>query len=181
MNKTLNFFKLFKYSISLLFSSSPSLSFLFIFLVVLQGMMPTLSVMVGIKLGNSIGHEGQYYIFIISIVWVITFVLPGVLAPMVSTLQSILNQKATYLTQKRIMISASKIDDLKIIEKQKIHNDFEALTREASNKPLNLLISLVDVFRDTVTCIAINININNRMVATFSFIISSFSCCYCSR
>ena len=53
------------------------------------------------------------------------------------------------------MISASKIDDLKIIEKQKIHNDFEALTREASNKPLNLLISLVDVFRDTVTLVSL--------------------------
>ncbi|QWA10404.1 hypothetical protein GTU79_24875 [Sodalis ligni] len=108
MSKAIEFYKLFKYSISLLFSSSPLLSFLFLLLVIFQGLIPTISVMLGIQLGNSIGHSDQIHIFMISIAWVMSFVIPGILAPIVSTLQSILNQKATFLTQKKIMLSASK-------------------------------------------------------------------------
>ncbi|TCL06252.1 ABC transporter ATP-binding protein [Sodalis ligni] len=160
MSKAIEFYKLFKYSISLLFSSSPLLSFLFLLLVIFQGLIPTISVMLGIQLGNSIGHSDQIHIFMISIAWVMSFVIPGILAPIVSTLQSILNQKATFLTQKKIMLSASRINDLKIIETQKIHNDFETLSREASNKPLNLLINLVDVFRDAITLASLSLLIS---------------------
>ncbi|MCW2482620.1 ABC transporter ATP-binding protein, partial [Candidatus Symbiopectobacterium sp. NZEC135] len=160
MNKLVEFYKLFNYSIFLLFSSSPLLSVLFVFLVVIQGIMPTLSVMLGIRLGNLIGHANQTDIFITSIAWVVTFVIPGVLAPIVSTLQSVLNQKATFLTQKKIMLSVSRINDLNVIETEKIHNDFETLSREASNKPLNLLVNLVSVFRDSITLVSLSLLIS---------------------
>ncbi len=160
MKKYQDFAKLFKYSLSLLFSSSPVLSLVFVTLVIVQGIMPSLSVLIGIHLINAVGAYSQHYIFLTCLVWVATFVFPGILAPSVSTLQSILNQKATYLTQKRIMTAAERLDDLKLIENEKIHNDFEALSREASNKPLNLLINLVDILRDAITLISLSIIIS---------------------
>lgn len=161
MRSIINSVKLFKYSISLLFSSSIKLSLFFIILVILQGLMPTLSVLVGMKLGNLIGNASTQYIFFISVLWVITFIIPGILSPIVTTLQSVLNQKATYLTQKKIMEAAARINDLRILEDEDIHNDFEALSNEASNKPLNLLINLVDLFRDTITLMSLSIVISS--------------------
>lgn len=128
MRSIINSVKLFKYSISLLFSSSIKLSLFFIILVILQGLMPTLSVLVGMKLGNLIGNASTQHIFLISVLWVITFIIPGILSPIVTTLQSVLNQKATYLTQKKIMEAAARINDLRILEDENIHNDFEALS-----------------------------------------------------
>lgn len=155
--KTSEFFTIFQYSLSLLFSSSPFLSAMFILLVIIQGIMPTFSVIVGISMGNSIQSGNTDHIFQILVLWVITFVLPGVLAPVVSTMQSILNQRATFLTQQKIMLASSKINNMKIFENETIHNDFENLSREASNKPLNLLINLIDIFRDTITLISLSI------------------------
>ncbi len=153
--------RLLTYSISLLFSTSPSLSLLFILLVVVQGLLPTVSVFIGIKLGNMVSACEVDYLFIVSILWVISFILPGVLAPISSTLQSILNQKATYLTQRKIILSAIKITDLKVLESQEVHDNFESLSREASNKPLNFLVTIVDLFKDFITLFSLSVLISS--------------------
>jgi len=146
-----NKIKLVNYSLSLLLHSSPKLSFIFILLISLQGFLPTLSVMASIKLGNMIGHASHYELTIIAIIWACTFVVPGILAPVISTMQSVLNQKATFITQRKIMDAASRIDDLMLIESAEIHDNLEVLSREASHRPLNLLVNLVDIFRGSIT------------------------------
>lgn len=161
MKKLAEFIHLLHYSLSLIFSSAPLLSAFFVLLVIVQGLIPSLSVLIGMALGNTIGQGSYQYTLFLTIAWVLTFTLPGILSPIVSMIQSILNQKATFLTQQRIMLAAAKIDDLKVIENEKIHNDFEALSKEASNKPLNLLINLVDIFRDAITLFSLSIVISN--------------------
>ncbi|QDX29357.1 ABC transporter ATP-binding protein [Dickeya poaceiphila] len=139
------------YSLSLLFRKSPWLSVLFIILIALQGLLPTMSVMASIKLGNIVTSSDHSELLVVAIFWVLTFVFPGILAPITSTLQSILNQHATYLTQRTVMEAACRIDDLKIIERPDIHDNLEVLSREAAHRPLNLLVNLVDIFRGLLT------------------------------
>lgn len=148
---------LIKYSLSLLFRTSPYLSFLFILIITAQGVFPTLSVITSIRLGNMINTARHDDLFIVGTVWALTFVLPGVLAPIASTLQSILNQRATYLTQRTIMEAASRIEDLKLIEDPEIHDNLEVLSREAAHRPLNLLVNIVDIFRGTLTLTSLSL------------------------
>lgn len=115
MKKLAEFIHLLHYSLSLIFSSAPLLSAFFVLLVIVQGLIPSLSVLIGMALGNTIGQGSYQYTLFLTIAWVLTFTLPGILSPIVSMIQSILNQKATFLTQQRIMLAAAKIDDLKII------------------------------------------------------------------
>ncbi len=149
------------YSASFLFSSSPLLSIFFVFLITIQGLLPTISVFIGMKLGNMVASGETTHLFFVSLLWVFSFVLPGVVAPISSTLQSILNQKATYLTQRKIILSATKIPDLKILEDQDVHDKFESLSREASNKPLNFLVTIVDLFRDIITLSSLSLLISS--------------------
>lgn len=146
-----NKLKLVSYSLSLLLRSSPGLSFVFIILISIQGFLPTLSVIASIRLGNMIGHASHSELTVTAIVWACTFVVPGILAPVISTMQSVLNQKATFLTQRKVMEAASRIDNLMLIESAEIHDSLEVLSREASHRPLNLLVNLIDIFRGSVT------------------------------
>lgn len=145
------------YSLSLLFRQSPVLSTAFIILITIQGILPTLSVMASIRFGNIITSSDHSELLPVAIFWVLTFVFPGVLAPITSTLQSILNQHATFLTQRTIMEAASRIEDLKIIEEPNIHDNLEVLSREAAHRPLNLLVNLVDIFRGVLTLLSLSL------------------------
>lgn len=145
------------YSVSLLLRSSPKLSFLFIVLITLQGLLPTLSVMTSIHLGNVISSDAHTGLTTIAVLWALTFVIPGILAPIISTLQSILNSKATFLTQRKIMEAACRIDDLMLIESPELHDDLEVLSREAAHRPLNLLVNLIDIFRGTLTLLSLSL------------------------
>ncbi|MEL4013712.1 ABC transporter ATP-binding protein [Dryocola clanedunensis] len=157
MNKIIDNLKLIAYSLSLLLRSSPKLSTLFLFLITLEGIMPTLSVMTSIHLGNMISGTDHSGLNLVAILWASTFVVPGILAPVISTLQSVLNSQATYLTQRKIMEAACRIDDLMLIESPKLHDDLEVLSREAAHRPLNLLVNLVDIFRGTLTLLSLSL------------------------
>lgn len=148
---------LIKYSLSLLLRTSPYLSFIFILVITSQGILPTLSVLMSIRLGNIISTGNHDTLFFVGIIWSLTFVLPGILAPIASTLQSILNQRATYLTQRTIMEAACRIEDLKLIEDPEIHDNLEVLSREAAHRPLNLLVNIVDIFRGSLTLISLSL------------------------
>ncbi|BES86366.1 ABC transporter ATP-binding protein [Pectobacterium araliae] len=156
MKKMQEKIKLVTYSLSLLFRKSPWLSILFIILIALQGLLPTMSVIASIKLGNIISSSDHSELMMVAIFWALTFVFPGVLAPITSTLQSILNQHATYLTQRTVMEAACRIEDLKIIEKSDIHDNLEVLSREAAHRPLNLLVNLVEIFRGLLTLLSLS-------------------------
>lgn len=156
MGKIIDKLQLIRYSVSLLLRSSPKLSFIFLVLITLQGILPTLSVITSIHLGNIISSADHTGLTLIAILWALTFVVPGILAPIISTLQSILNSKATFLTQKKIMEAACRIDDLMLIESPDLHDDLEILSREAAHRPLNLLVNLIDIFRGTLTLLSLS-------------------------
>ena len=145
------------YSLSLLFKCSPKLLTLFIFLITLQGLLPTFSVMASIRLGNIVASEDHTGLQVIAILWALTFVFPGVLAPISSTLQSVLNQRITYETQRAIMKAACRINDLNVIERPDIHDNLEILSKEATHRPLNFLVNLVEIFRGTITLFSLSI------------------------
>lgn len=148
---------LIRYSLSLLLRTSPWLSCGFLLLISLQGLMPTVSVMTSIKLGNIISSPDHNGLSMVAVLWALTFVIPGILAPVISTLQSVLNSQATYLTQRKIMEAACRIDDMQLIESPAIHDDLEVLSREAAHRPLNLLVNLVDIFRGTLTLVSLSV------------------------
>lgn len=149
--------RLIVYSISLLLRSSPALSFIFMALITLQGLLPTLSVMASIQLGNILSSNDHTTLKTIAALWALTFVIPGILSPVISTLQSILNSKATFLTQRKIMEAACRINDLMLIESPDLHDDLEVLSREAAHRPLNLLVNLIDIFRGTLTLLSLSL------------------------
>ncbi|MCL6326008.1 ABC transporter ATP-binding protein [Pectobacterium polaris] len=156
MGKINDKLQLIRYSVSLLLRSSPKMSCIFLVLITLQGILPTLSVMTSIHLGNIISSTDHTGLTTIAILWALTFVVPGILAPIISTLQSILNSKATFLTQRKIMEAACRIDDLMLIESPDLHDDLEILSREAAHRPLNLLVNLIDIFRGTLTLLSLS-------------------------
>lgn len=152
--------KVFCFSTSMLLISSPLISSFFIFLIVAQGFIPTLSVLVSIKLGDSIAAGYNESLLTYCIVWAVTLVLPSILSPIVSMLQGLLNQKATYLAQRKIMESAANVKDLKVFESTELHDILDLLSKEAAHRPLNLLVNLVDIFRSTITMLSLFLTIS---------------------
>ncbi|QUG75573.1 ATP-binding cassette domain-containing protein [Erwinia sp. E602] len=150
-------FQIFKYSLRLLLISHPRLSMLFIAMVTIQGLIPTVSVMASIHLGNLVNTGSHSQLLIACLIWAFTFIFPGIIAPVISTVQSVLNQKSTQLTQHKIMLAISRIQDLKIIESNEIHDKLEVLSKEASHRPLNLLVNLVDILRGSLTLLSMSL------------------------
>ncbi|EPA1042969.1 ABC transporter ATP-binding protein [Enterobacter bugandensis] len=157
MNKFRTKLQLVVYSVALLLRTSPILSCIFLLLITLQGLMPTFSVLASIRFGNIISSSDHHALTITAIMWALTFVIPGILAPVISTLQSVLNSKATYLTQRKIMEAACRIDNIKLLESSDIHDNLEVLSREAAHRPLNLLVNLVDIFRGSLTLLSLSL------------------------
>lgn len=112
------------YSLSLLLKRSPVLSSFFVALITLQGILPTLSVMTSMRLGDIISSPGPDHsrLLLTAVLWAGTFIVPGVLAPVIVTIQSVLNSRATFLTQRKIMEAACRIDDLALIESPELHD-----------------------------------------------------------
>lgn len=150
MVKLKNQLQLLLYAISLLLRSTPILSCLFLLLIISQGLFPTFNVMISMHLVDIIAAKEYGSLTLVTVLWGVTLVAPGVLNPLVNTLQSILNTKSTWLTQQKIMLAACKINDLKHLESADIHNDLDTLSKEASHRPLNLLVGLVELFRDAL-------------------------------
>ncbi|WP_380181896.1 ABC transporter ATP-binding protein [Kalamiella sp. sgz302252] len=119
--------------------------------------MPTLSVIVSIRLGNSLSDAGHAGLLPVALLWALTLVVPGALSPVISTLQSVLNSQATFLTQRKVMEAACRIEDLKLIESPEIHDDLEVLSRDAPYRALNLLVTLVEIFRSSLTLISLSV------------------------
>ncbi|WMY72473.1 ABC transporter ATP-binding protein [Buttiauxella selenatireducens] len=157
MKKINDKLQLVMYSLSLLLRSSPWLSGGFILLIAAQSILPTLGVIASIELGNIISSNDHTGLLMIAMLWALTFVIPGILAPITSTMQSVLNSQATFLTQRKIMEAASRIDNLSLIESPDIHDTLEVLSREAAHRPLNLLVNLVDIFRGTLTLLSLSL------------------------
>lgn len=156
----INRWQVFYFSTSMLLRSNPLISSFFIFLIISQGFIPTLSVFVSIKLGDSIAGDYNEDLIVYCVVWAITLVLPSILSPIVSTLQGLLNQKATYLAQRKIMESAANIQDLKVFESTELHDILDLLSKEAAHRPLNLLVNLVDIFRSAITMLSLFLTIS---------------------
>ncbi|WP_236616712.1 hypothetical protein [Dickeya dadantii] len=77
MQKVKEKLNLVTYSLSLLFRRSPWLSTLFIILIALQGLLPTMSVMASIRLGNIISSPDHSGLMTVAVFWALTFVFPG--------------------------------------------------------------------------------------------------------
>ncbi|WP_249168442.1 hypothetical protein [Erwinia sp. E602] len=113
--------------------------------------------MASIHLGNLVSNGSHSKLLIACLIWEFTFTPPKIIATIISTTQSILNQKSTQLTQHKIMLALSRIQDLKIIESNEIHEKLEVLSKEASHRPLNLLVNLVDIIRGTSTLLSMSL------------------------
>ncbi|QUG77269.1 hypothetical protein GKQ23_20720 [Erwinia sp. E602] len=146
---------LIRYSLRLLLRPHPRLSSLFIVLIVLQGIIPSASVIASIRLGDLVGHGTHNQLLTACLIWAFTLVLPEMIAPLLSTLQSVLNQKATQLTQHKIMSAVAHIDDLQTIEGPELHDSLQMLSKEAAYRPLNLLVNLVDICRSSFTLLSL--------------------------
>lgn len=139
------------FSITLLLRTTPFLSSIFLLLIIFQGIIPTISVITSIALGDSLSQGDEKDTFFYCIIWAFTLIIPSIISPIVGSLQGLLNQRATYLAQRRIMEASASISDLKMFESPELHDTLDILSKEAAHRPLNLLVNLVEIFRSSIT------------------------------
>lgn len=142
-------------AILLLLRATPKLSILFLALIILQGLLPTANVAIGMYLVDDIAEKTDTGLVFLALLWGITLVAPAMLTPVVNVLQNILNTRSTWLTQQKIINAACEIDDLKYMESADIHNNLEMLSQQAGYQPLNLLVGLVTIFRSALTALGL--------------------------
>ncbi len=147
----------FFYSLAILYKTMPVYFFIFLFLILIQAVLPTIGVVLSIDIINKISDGFFDDLYIMVSFWMLSLILPGIITPFVTTIQTMMNQRASYAIQVRIMTLTANITDLKIMEQPEVHNTFDVLSKEASYKPLSFLISLIDCLKGSITLISLSI------------------------
>lgn len=137
-----------------LFSSAPCETALLTVLVVIQGLVPGISLLAIQGIVQWIGAESSF-----PVLWVILlgalFLTDVVLNPIVSVLRLQLNEKILTRCNILLMEKANTLQGLDCFERGEIYDSIHFLKNEAARRPLNLVYILTGFVKDFIALISV--------------------------
>lgn len=157
MNKLINplnvvykYSKLISVSLPLLFKSAPRETTFMAVALLLQGVIPAISVWINKQVVDAVAAtssvKGYNFGTIGSLVasWVGAILLEAILSPLVATAQGNLSEKLTAHLNLLLMSKSESLPDLTRFEDSKFYDELQLLQQQATYQPTNLLVYLAD-------------------------------------
>lgn len=121
------------------------------------GVMPALNVYTTGQLVSLFEHPNtKYSIVFMILLWGISMLLPTLLNPLVSYLQSHINQLVTNKVITQIMQKNASFNGLQAYDDVEIQDDTAVLRNQSKFRPTNFSVNLVIIIRESVTVIALS-------------------------
>lgn len=146
-------------SLPLVWSAAPVDVSLLGGLLLIQGIVPALSVWLSklaldsvIKSVN-VGKEALPIVLIV-LLWGVALLLESALSPWILALTGNLNEKLTAHITLLLMQKASSLPDLATFENATLYNNLQILEKQASSRPVNLVVILVTASRQFISLLS---------------------------
>jgi ATP-binding cassette subfamily B protein len=140
-------------ALKLVFVSNPlQCSFLLIGILI-QGTLSSATIWLSSKVITEISklqHYDRSVMIYLCIAWCLSLLVSNFIEPWILYWQSNVSDNAVHNINKNIIEKSNSIKRLDFFEKEEFYNDIQVLQSQASNKPINLVVTTVGLARDIV-------------------------------
>lgn len=150
-----NFFEKFKnafWPVGQVFKAAPKEAIFLAVLLIVQGIMPALSLVVMQKVINWIINPFQVsaFPFLVTAIWAGILLIETIGEPVLALSRLRLNEKVLAHCNILIMRKANSIEGLELFEDSQTHNEAQFLKEEAKKRPLNYVYIIAGFLRETI-------------------------------
>jgi ATP-binding cassette subfamily B protein len=140
-------------ALKLVFVSNPlQCSFLLVGILI-QGTLSSATIWLSSKVITEISklqHYDRSVMIYLCIAWCLSLLVSNFIEPWILYWQSNVSDNAVHNINKNIIEKSNSIKRLDFFEKEEFYNDIQVLQSQASNKPINLVVTTVGLARDIV-------------------------------
>jgi ATP-binding cassette, subfamily B, bacterial len=143
-------------SIVLLWRAAPLETTLLNVLLSIQGLAPALSLWLSKTIIDAVvGLTEGVSLWQLVGLWGLVLSLGPLFMPWVALLQGNLTEKLGAKVNLALIHKSNSIPDLHVFENETFYNDLEILRNQASYRPLNMVITLLNAVRNSITCLSL--------------------------
>lgn len=153
--KKKNKISIYALSIVLVFKTSPFQVSCLLFGIILQGLMPSVSIWTSAQVIDSIvKHIDFFNITLLCSLWGLSLFISNLLMPWIICWQGNIADKVVNRINLEIIKKSISIQSLYSFEDPNLYNDTQVLQSQSNHKPLNLVVTTLGLFRDLITLIS---------------------------
>lgn len=154
MRKTWNNFvlrvKVLFTAIRLIKDADSKLFFFLCFIVSISTILPVLAIKSSADIINNIVSQNEEFRLYSSILlWSLVLFAHDIISPIISFLQSNLADKTVFFINKSIINKSNTLMGLEYFENPQFYNDLQIITSNSHSKPINLVVTLIGILRDS--------------------------------
>lgn len=158
MKVFINFLKLTVKTLPLFWESSRIYTLILLFILPLQGILPALSLWFAKGIIDEISLGGEMnlasLLFLLFILWMIVAFISSILSPLEMTFQGLMTDKLIAHINIMLMNKSAELHDITYFEDPSFHDDIQIIEQEAAWRPVNLMVFIAGVIRNTITGIS---------------------------
>lgn len=142
--------------LGILFKNMPFQCSALVFIIVIQGIMPAVSIKLSAYIVDSLGStslQGLRVLWLCGL-WAASLLLYDLINPWVLFFQGNIADKAVFHINYEIIKKSNAIEGLKAFEDPSFHDNIQIIQSQASHKPLNLVVTLVGLAKDIVLIVS---------------------------
>jgi ATP-binding cassette subfamily B protein len=146
-------------SLPILWKASPVYTAVILGGVLLQGILPPVSVLISKDLVNTAiaaapGHSAQPVLELL-ILWLGVVLLSTVALPVTTAVQGLLTEKLTALVNVMLMEKSRDLPGISYFEDPRFHDDIELVQSEAAWRPVNFLVFSASIIRNVLAVLSL--------------------------
>jgi ATP-binding cassette, subfamily B, bacterial len=140
-------------ALKLVFISNPLQCYFLLIGILIQGTLSSATIWLSSKVITEISklqHYDRSVMIYLCIAWCLSLLISNFIEPWILYWQSNVSDNAVHNINKNIIEKSNSIKRLDFFEKEEFYNDIQVLQSQASNKPINLVVTTVGLARDIV-------------------------------
>jgi ATP-binding cassette, subfamily B, bacterial len=140
-------------ALSLVFKSNPWQCICLLISILIQGSLSSVTIWLSAKVITEISQMKSYdqkTMIYLCVAWCLSLLIANFIEPWILYWQSNLSDYAVHKINKDIIEKSNSIKRLDYFENEEFYNDIQILQSQASNKPINLVVTTVGLARDVV-------------------------------
>lgn len=144
---------LFLESLAHIYTISPRICSFLVVAIMISGIFPSVFIKTTANiiqiLSEHNASESSAFIWNFSI-WGIAILAQNVVGPIILYLQSILADKLTFNIHSKLIKKANSFESVEAFDDEEFHNRLELIRSQASHKPLNMIVTVVGLFKELI-------------------------------
>jgi len=139
----------------LLLRAAPGSTSALLFLLLVEGLLPTGVVLVNKTLIDAVAEGAYGRLLVAGGVWIGLYLLSALIAPLTLLLQSNLSERFVAFVNEKIFSKLAELSGLALYERPEFHDRLQVLREGAKSRPVNFIVNAAYILRSGVSAVSI--------------------------